>query len=94
MIQQNAGAASEIAATAEGLSSQAAQLQQQAGYFRLGGEAAPAPAQPRLAAKPVPEGPRVRQAKPAMRPDRGSGFALALGEGHDAEDHQFERLSA
>jgi hypothetical protein len=90
-----------MAATAEELSAQAAKLQQQTGYFRLGSEAAavaaPAPAAPVPVAAP---GRARKAAAPASRakvPAAASrGFALEMGgaEPQALDDSHFERMSA
>jgi len=50
VIQQNAGAAEEMSATSEALSGQAETLQSSIAFFRIGGDAAPAPAASRTKA--------------------------------------------
>jgi methyl-accepting chemotaxis protein len=109
VIQQNAAASNEMAATAEELAGQARQLRHQTAYFRLGGQAAPAPARDpeakapadpaRPTAKPVAAKasagrPPARPAKPSA-PRKDAGFALRMeDQGEPAlDDGDFERMS-
>ena len=99
VTQANAGAASEMAATASQLSNEAQRLQDSASFFKLPGgassaprAAAPAPVKPQSQTKRVSASkpaPLLRApAAPAPRAGKSDGIDLDLGEA------SFERLSA
>ncbi|MGN7613098.1 hypothetical protein ACQZV8_13555 [Magnetococcales bacterium HHB-1] len=99
MIQQNAGASEEMAATAEELNSQAEQLSQAIGFFKLSSgsgiktasnkprTAAPLAPSPQARVNPKPAQPRKRSA-PALT-DQSKGVSLDMSGGSDDEFESF-----
>jgi methyl-accepting chemotaxis protein len=100
VIQQNAGAAEEMASTADELASQAEQLQATISFFKTGedGEIRKASAM-----KPLATDRKFQITRPAQRPKavpatasmQSAGVSLKMGAGHTkdnggAEDNEFE----
>jgi methyl-accepting chemotaxis protein len=105
VTQRNAAASEQMSATAEELAAQSEQLQANIAYFRLAESAPRAPmaarARPALPALSAPKRRTERHDTPSPGPSKPpvvrkgasgqtAGFALALADGADAHDREFE----
>ena len=92
MIQQNAGASEEMAATAEELSSQAEMLTDAIGFFKVGQGGSRAPVV-RQAAAPTVKTVAVRKASATKPPPASSGGGVLLDmRGGGVSDDAFEKF--